>query len=90
MMTEFNLEQLAQSMHELADLISRARILSIETHSQVQAFDRFMHHHSELVKAAKVNDADAFILNLEPAYHAGRIIILGLKDDQIQLILGGA
>lgn len=90
MITEHDLEKLGESMRDLAELISRASFISIETSNQLKAFDRFMNHHAGMVQAAKANDADAFVKHLEAAYHAGRIIILGLRDEQIQIITGRA
>lgn len=88
MMTEFDFEGLAQSMRELAGFVGRARMITTETHIQAEALERFMHHHSGMVQAAKANDADVFVKHLEQAYHAGRIIILGLKDEQISILAG--
>lgn len=89
-MAEHDFEKLGASMRMLADLIEQAIIVSIETQSQLEAFDRFTHHHGETVKAAKANDADAFVRHLEPAFHAWRIIMTGIADEQIIIVAGGA
>lgn len=86
----FNPEEIAQNMRQLADSIGNAYIISLETNEQAEAFERFMHHYDEMVKTARLSDSDGFIKHLEAAYYAGRIIVLGLKSEQISIIAGGA